>query len=104
MTVLVAAAIVRVEKTCVRRKIRDGEGALFSRIGQLRWRAASYRNGVDIKNTGLVTVKQQRLFVCGEGTATDANRVHELFDGVFLDGRRLLLRLRNSAGSSDDQR
>ena len=52
-------------------------------------------NGVDVKNARLVTVKKDRLLVRREGAAADANSIHELLDGVLLDGLRLL-RLRDS--------
>ena len=105
MAVLVAAAVVGVNDPAVGGKIRDGVSALLGRARQLRRLAAGHRHRVDVVNPCLVTVKQDRLFIGGKGAATDANSIHKLLDGVFLDrlGQFGFLREGGAAGENDCQ-
>src|SRR5207237_254583 len=85
MAVLVSAAIVRVEEMTIGQVI-DRESALFGRVGQLFGWTAGDRDRIYVEDSALIVETENFFVIRREVRSADAHRLHELFDGVLLDG------------------
>ena len=82
--VLVPALVVAIKETRVVRKRRRDISAFLGRIGQLLRFSAADRQAVDVEDSTLVAVKEDRLLIGRERAPADACRLHELLDRVLL--------------------